>query len=35
VVQRIPVRIDLDTNENKDHRLRPGMSVDPKVYLNP
>ena len=35
VVQRIPVRIDLDPNENKDHRLRPGMSVDPKVYLAP
>src|SRR5580692_4084103 len=33
VVQRIPVRIDLDPNENKDRRLRPGMSVDPKVYL--
>jgi multidrug resistance efflux pump len=27
------VRIDLEPNENKDHRLRPGMSVDPKVYL--
>jgi membrane fusion protein (multidrug efflux system) len=35
VVQRIPVRIDLDPNENKDHRLRPGMSVDPKVYTKP
>jgi membrane fusion protein, multidrug efflux system len=34
VVQRIPVRIDLDPGENKDHRLRPGMSVDPKVYVN-
>jgi membrane fusion protein (multidrug efflux system) len=34
VVQRIPVRIDLDPGENKDHRLRPGMSVNPKVYLN-
>jgi len=33
VVQRIPVRIDLDPNQNNDHRLRPGMSVDPKVYL--
>ena len=33
VVQRIPVRIDLDTGENKDHHLRPGMSVDPKVFL--
>ncbi len=34
VVQRIPVRIDLDPGENKDHLLRVGMSVDPKVYLN-
>jgi membrane fusion protein, multidrug efflux system len=34
VVQRIPVRIDLDPGENRDHRLRPGMSVDPKVYIN-
>jgi len=33
VVQRIPVRIDLDPGENKDLHLRPGMSVDPKVYL--
>ena len=32
VVQRIPVRIDLDPGQNDDHRLRPGMSVDPKVY---
>jgi membrane fusion protein (multidrug efflux system) len=32
VVQRIPVRIDLDPNENKDRLLRPGMSVAPKVY---
>ena len=31
VVQRIPVRIDLDPGQNDDHRLRPGMSVDPKV----
>jgi membrane fusion protein, multidrug efflux system len=33
VVQRIPVRINLDAGQNGDHRLRPGMSVDPKVYL--
>lgn len=33
VVQRIPVRIDLDPGQNGDRRLRPGMSVDPKVYL--
>jgi membrane fusion protein (multidrug efflux system) len=34
VVQRIPVRIDLDKGENKDHLLRVGMSLNPKVYLN-
>jgi membrane fusion protein (multidrug efflux system) len=34
VVQRIPVRIDIDPGQNQDHRLRPGMSVDPRVYVN-
>jgi membrane fusion protein (multidrug efflux system) len=34
VVQRIPVRINLDAGQNSDHRLRPGMSVDPKVYVD-
>ncbi len=34
VVQRIPVRIDLELGENKDLLLRPGMSVDPEVYIN-
>ena len=33
VVQRLPVRIDLDPNQNDDRRLRPGMSVEPKVYV--
>jgi membrane fusion protein (multidrug efflux system) len=33
VVQRIPVRIDIDPDQNRDHLLRPGMSVDPRVYL--
>jgi membrane fusion protein, multidrug efflux system len=33
VVQRIPVRINLDAGQNVDHLLRPGMSVDPKVFL--
>ena len=33
VVQRIPVRINLDPGQNDDHRLRPGLSVDPKVYV--
>ncbi len=34
VVQRIPVRIDLTKpNEDSDHSLRPGMSVEPKVRV--
>jgi membrane fusion protein (multidrug efflux system) len=33
VVQRLPVRIEIDPNQNADHRLRPGMSVLPKVYV--
>jgi membrane fusion protein (multidrug efflux system) len=33
VVQRVPVRIRLEQGENKDHSLRPGMSVTPKVLL--
>jgi membrane fusion protein, multidrug efflux system len=32
-VQRVPVRIVLEPGENDDHRLRPGMSVEPKVRL--
>jgi len=33
IVQRIPVKIVLDTGENRDHQLRPGMNVVPSVYL--
>ena len=33
VVQRIPVKILLDPGSNKDHQLRPGMSVTPKVQI--
>ena len=33
IVQRIPVKIVLDPGENHDLQLRPGMSVEPKVYL--
>lgn len=33
VVQRIPVRINIDPGQNNDRRLRPGMSVDPKVFI--
>jgi membrane fusion protein (multidrug efflux system) len=34
VVQRVPVRIVLEPGENADHRLRPGMSVEPSVRLH-
>ncbi|MGA8761315.1 MAG: HlyD family secretion protein [Candidatus Sulfotelmatobacter sp.] len=33
VVQRIPVKIVLNSGENKNHELRPGMSVEPKVWI--
>ncbi len=33
IVQRIPVKIVLEPGENRDHQLRPGMNVEPKVYL--
>ncbi len=33
VVQRIPVRLDLDKGENDDHLLRPGYSVTPDVDI--
>jgi membrane fusion protein, multidrug efflux system len=33
VVQRIPVKIVLEKDENKGHELRPGMSVVPKVWI--
>ncbi len=33
VVQRVPVKIVLDPGENKDLWLRPGMSVEPKVWI--
>lgn len=33
IVQRVPVKLVLDPGENRDHQLRPGMSVEPKVYL--
>jgi membrane fusion protein (multidrug efflux system) len=32
VVQRIPVKIVLDSGQDPEHRLRPGMSVVPTVY---
>ncbi len=33
VVQRIPVKIVFDQGETKEHILRPGMSVEPKVWI--
>ncbi len=33
VVQRLPVRIRFNPGQDPDHRLRPGMSVEPKVFL--
>jgi membrane fusion protein, multidrug efflux system len=33
VVQRIPVKITFDLGETKEHILRPGMSVEPKVWI--
>jgi len=34
VVQRVPVKIVLEKGEDPDHLLRPGMSVNPTVYIN-
>jgi membrane fusion protein, multidrug efflux system len=34
VVQRLPVRIRLYPGEDPDYRLRPGMSVEPTVWVN-
>jgi membrane fusion protein (multidrug efflux system) len=34
VVQRIPVKIDFDAGELKGHELRPGMSVETKVWVS-
>jgi membrane fusion protein, multidrug efflux system len=33
IVQRIPVKVVLESGENRDHQLRPGMNVEAKVYL--
>ncbi|MGB7497888.1 MAG: HlyD family secretion protein [Candidatus Acidiferrum sp.] len=34
VVQRLPVRIRLNKGQDPQHRLRVGMSVEPKVWLH-
>src|SRR5438067_6302572 len=33
VVQRVPVKIIFDQGETKEHNLRPGLSVVPKVWI--
>jgi membrane fusion protein (multidrug efflux system) len=33
VVQRVPVKITFDPQETREHVLRPGMSVEPKVWI--
>ena len=33
VVQRIPIKIVFEKDELKGHELRPGMSVEPKVWI--
>jgi membrane fusion protein (multidrug efflux system) len=33
VVQRLPVRIVLEPGQDPEHRLHPGMSVEPTVWL--
>jgi membrane fusion protein, multidrug efflux system len=34
VVQRLPVRIRFREGQDPEHRLRPGMSVEPKVWFD-
>jgi membrane fusion protein (multidrug efflux system) len=34
VVQRVPVRIGFKQGQDPNFRLRPGMSVEPKIWLN-
>ncbi len=34
IVQRLPVRIRINQNQRDFDKLRPGMSVEPKVYLD-
>jgi membrane fusion protein (multidrug efflux system) len=34
VVQRVPVKLVFEPGADPQHKLRPGMSVVPTVYLN-
>jgi membrane fusion protein (multidrug efflux system) len=35
IIQRVPVKIELDPNQNddSDHLLSPGMSVEPSIKV--
>jgi membrane fusion protein, multidrug efflux system len=33
VVQRLPIRLRFNSGQDLDHALRPGLSVEPKVWL--
>ncbi len=33
VIQRVPVKIVFEPGQDKEHRLRPGLSVEPSVYI--
>ena len=33
VVQRVPVKLVFEPGETREHKLRPGMSVEPKVWI--
>jgi membrane fusion protein, multidrug efflux system len=33
VVQRVPVKIVFENGEDREHLLRPGMSVEPKIWV--
>ena len=35
VIQRMPVRLRFNAGQKDLEKLRPGMSVEPKVYLRP
>jgi len=35
VIQRMPVRLRFNRGQKDLEKLRPGMSVEPKVYLRP
>jgi membrane fusion protein (multidrug efflux system) len=33
IVQRVPVKIVIDPDQNRERQLRPGVNVTPKVFL--